>query len=194
MAGLALIAGIAGTAISAVGTIAAGTAAARQQMAQAQAIKAGNEFQARQLEVRAANERAAAQRQAQEIGRQKRLALSRNQAVAAAGGFSADDASTLDIQGELEKYGAYQEAMAQYGGNAAADADLASAKASRAAGANALTIGQESASATRLNSFLSAAGTIIGGATSMYEKYGMKYAGIGGSLAGAGATSGYAYG
>lgn len=186
MAGLAAIAMVAGTAISAVGTIAAGNVAARQQVLAGQAQKAANDFQAKQFEVRAKNERAAAQRSAQEIGRQKRLALSRNQAVAAAGGFSADDASTLDIQGQIEKFGAYQEAMAQYGGNAAADADLASAKASRAAGANALTIGQESASATRMSSFLNAAGTIVGGASSMFQKYGMAYTPA--------VTSNYAYG
>lgn len=175
MAGLAAIALAAGTAVSAVGTIVAGQAAARQQMAQAAAIKAGNEFQAKQLEVRAKNERASAQRQVQEVDHQKRLALSRNQAVAGAGGFSADDASTLNIQGQIEKYGAYQEALVKYGGQAASDADLASAAAARASGANAMTIGSEAASATRMNSFLSAAGTIVGGATTMFQKYGMRY-------------------
>ena len=175
MAGLAAIALAAGTAVSAVGTIVSGQAAARQQIVQGQAIKAGNEFQAKQLEVRAKNERASAQRQVQEIDRQKRLALSRNQAVAGAGGFSSDDASTLNIQGEIERYGSYQAAMVKYGGDAAADADIASASAARASGANALAIGNEAAASTRMNSFLSAAGTIIGGASTMFQKYGMKY-------------------
>jgi hypothetical protein len=195
MAGLAAIALAAGTAVTAVGTIAAGQAAARQQILAGQAQQAASEFQAKQLEVRAANERAAAQRQAQEVRRQQRLALSRNQAVAAAGGFSTDDPGTLDIQGQIERYGDYQAAIAQYGGDAASDADKASAAGLRAGGANALALGYDAAASTRTNSLLSAAGTIIGGATTMYQKYGMKFApSIGGSLVGGGGVSGYAYG
>ncbi len=46
----------------------------------------------------------------------KRLALSRIQAVSAAGGFMATDPTTLDLLGDTDEYGTYQQQLTQYGG------------------------------------------------------------------------------
>lgn len=139
-----------GTVVSAVGTIAAGQARMRAA-----------EFEAKQLENQAEEERAAAQQQGFEIARQKRLAISRNVAVAAASGFSADDASTQDLLGEIEAYGTWQEQIANYGGESRAAGLRAQAKGARMTGRAGVTA-----------SYFDAASTIIGGATSMFEKYG----------------------
>ena len=189
MGGLALIgtiASVAGTAISAASTIAGANAAAKQQKAsgdaqllasQQSAVNA--EYQAKQYDIRAKEERAAAQQEAFAIQRTKRLALSRNQAVAAASGFNADDASVLNINSEIERYGYMQSAMANYGGESRAAGDEAQAAGLRAegqaavkAGTIAQTSAYASADATSSLSLLSAASTIIGGATTMFQKYG----------------------
>lgn len=153
MAGLAAVAAIAsgvGTVLSAVGTIAAG----KQQQ------KAAN-YEAAQLEVKGKEERAAAQRQGLEAAKNKRLALSRIQAVAAGSGFSATDANTLDLMGETDEYGTYQQQILQYGGESRARGYKAQAVATRMSG-----------NAAYKGAMLSAAGTIIGGAATMYDKYG----------------------
>lgn len=148
--GISAALALAGTAVSAIGTIAAGQA--RQQAAN---------YEAAQYENRAKEERAAAQQQGFEIARQKRLALSRNQAVAAASGFSSTDASSLDLIGEIESYGTWQEQLAQYGGDARAEALKAQAQGSRMTGRAAAT-----------GSFIDAASTLIGGASTFFGKYG----------------------
>ena len=153
MAGLgaiATIASLAGTAVSAVGTIAAG-----------RANKQAADHQAAQLEVRAKGERATAQQDALELARKKRLSLSRLQARAAASGFSATDPTVLDLTGETAAYGTFREQVARFGGDARS-ADLrASAEGSRARGAAALQ-----------NAGFSAAKTIIGGVPNMFRRFG----------------------
>lgn len=150
MGTLSAFAGIAGTALSAVGTIAAGRA---QQ-------KAAN-FEAAQMEAKGLEERAGAQREALAAARQKRLALSRIQANAAGSGFSATDANTLDLMGETDEYGTYQQGIIQYGGESRQNYYKAQAKATRASGQSAYK-----------GAMLSAAGTIVGGAVTMFDKYG----------------------
>lgn len=152
-----ILAGI-GTVVSAVGTIAAGQAQQR----------AAN-FQAAQEEVQAKEERAAAQQQGFDIARQKRLALSRNQAVGAASGFGADDTSSLDIAGEIAAYGTWQEQVANYGGESRASSLNASAAATRESGRAAMT-----------GAYIGAAGTLVGGfADTLYKKYGSAVVGPG---------------
>ena len=138
---LGAIASLAGTVVSAAGTIAAG------KQAQANA-----NWQALEQERQAKAEQASAQREAQQLERRKDLALSRHQAVAAASGLSASDPTSLDIRGEIEEYGTMQQQLAQYGGR------------DRRAGLEA------QATATRLEGDLaakrarsSAIGTILGG-------------------------------
>jgi hypothetical protein len=153
MAGLALVASLAGTAVSAIGTIAAGKA-------QAQAAN----YEAAQLDIKAKEERAAAQREALEKKRETDLLLSRHQALTANSGLGTTDPTILDQTGEIADYGTYQQAMTQYGGE------------SRAAGL------ESQASATRLTgkaaqqgAMYAAAGTIINGASSMFDRFGKGY-------------------
>ena len=122
---IALIAGLAGSAVSAVGTIASGQAAAEigQQQAlisrqQGEAAQKAANFEAAQLEIQGKEEKALAQREMLQLRRQKRLTLSQLQGRAAASGFSATDPTSLALADEIERYGTYQEQLALYGGTA----------------------------------------------------------------------------
>lgn len=152
MAGLGLAGGLAlvGTFVSAVGTLAAGQSRKKQA-----------DYEAAQLENQAKEERAAAQQEGFEIARTKRLALSRNQAVSAASGLSATDSGSLDLMGDIEGYGTWQEQIAKYGGDSRAEGLKASAEGARRTGRAAVTA-----------SFIDAASTIAGGASSFFTKYG----------------------
>ena len=151
MAGLGTILGVVGSVVSAVGTIAAGQASRRDA-----------EFQAKQLDIQAKAEFAAGQREAEEIERNKKLVLSRQQALAAASGMGADDPTIVTMAAEIAGFGKYQELSALAAGEMRqrrAEYDAASARAT----------GQ----ATATGSLLSAGGTIIGGvANAFQERYG----------------------
>jgi hypothetical protein len=158
LAVISAIAGLAGSGISAMGTLAAGKAA--QQSAN---------YEAQQLEIKAKEEQAAAQREAQEHSRRKDLALSEVQAKSAASGFSATDPTTLAIADEIARYGSMQEQMAMYGGT------------SRRAGTEAQAVGRRfEGAAARQGSKYSAAGTILGGISTMAGKYASSASGGGG--------------
>lgn len=159
MAGLGTIAtvlSIAGGVANAVGTVAAGRAqiqAGRDQQAVAN-------FEADQLDMQAKEERAAAQQEALQLKRQKTLALSKLQARGAASGFTATDPSALHLAGEIEGYGTLQQQLAMYGGDSRARGLTASADARRFEGRAAARGGK-----------LAAAGTIIGGISSMADRF-----------------------
>src|SRR5215831_1807790 len=132
---------IAGTAISAVGTIAAGNA----QNAMAQ-------YQAKVYEIKAQEEKAQGAQEEQALLKKLAYAQSRNRAVNAASGFSTSDPTALDIAGDLGAYGTLQAEMAQYGGQSRAQGYLEEAALKRAEGRSAVT-----------GSYFNAASTIIGG-------------------------------
>lgn len=155
LATIATIASIGGTIVSAIGTIAAGNAQRR----------AAN-FQAAQLEQQAGQELAASQREAYEYQRNKDLALSRQQAVAGASGLSATDPSVLFLAGETAGRGRYQEEMALYTGKARQQGFQNQAKATRLSG-----------QAAAQGAMFDAAGTILGGFGSFFDKYGRLNAG-----------------
>lgn len=146
---LATIAGLAGTAVSAVGTIAGGQAAADQA-----------EFKARQLEQQAQEERAAAQREAMKERRKEQLTQSRLQAVSAASGGGTTDPTVVglasDIAGEGEQQALMQFAL---GENRARGREM-QAEASRMSG-----------QAAQTGSYFSAAGGLLSGGSSLYTKY-----------------------
>lgn len=150
--------------MTAIGTIAAGQAAAQQgQLAQQAA-----EFEAKQLDIKGKDEKAAAQREMLELRRQKVGALSRLQATSAASGFSATDPTTLSLADEVAKYGTLQEQTALYGGDVRQrNANLAAA-GKRFEGARELMLGESRKTA----SYFGAAGTILGGLSSLGTKYG----------------------
>lgn len=150
MAGIGAILGLAGTIVSAAGTLAAGKAQA-----------ASAEYEAKQLEVRAAEEKAAAQREAIETRRNVRQLTSRQQTVAAASGFSAMDDTVIDLAADTFARGEYQAGLQRYGGEERARGNLAQADASRLTG-----------QAAKQGAQLSALGTVLGGFSSMASKYG----------------------
>jgi hypothetical protein len=175
----------AGTVVSAAGTIASGQSANRigqmerdRLVAQGIATKQASDYEAAQLDIQANDEFASAQREAQQQGRQKRLALSRLQAVGAAGGFTATDPSSLALADEIEKYGTLQEQMSMYGGESRRSGLRAAAEGRRFSGDSALAsayasgdIAAAEGRSKRDASYMSAAGTIISSGSSMYEKY-----------------------
>lgn len=153
MAGLGAIgaiASLAGTVVSAVGTIAAG-----------QAAKTQAEWQAQQHEVAAKEEKASAFKQAQELTHKRDVTLSRFQAVNAASGLSGGE----DIAAEIAGYGSYQADLARAAGLMRERDRLNAAAASRATGR-----------AQQVGSYFSAGGTILGGLASGADWY-MKYGG-----------------
>lgn len=104
---------------------------------------------------------AASQRAAYGERRQKDLALSRAQAVAAASGAGATDKGVLDIMAGIEAQGEYNAMSALYEGQAAKQnyetyADLTSYAGKQA----------------RMAGFLKGTTTALAGGSSLYEKYG----------------------
>jgi len=140
--------GLAGSAISAKGTIAAGKA--EQQVAN---------YQAAQAEVKGKEERAAAQRDAMQYKRQMQLALSKLQNNAAASGFAATDEGTMDIAEEIAKYGTLQQQIAQYGGKSRQKGYQAQAQGLRLSGQAA----RQGAGYGATGTILAGAGNAIGG-------------------------------
>jgi len=152
MAGLetiGLIAGLIGSGVSAAGTIAAGNQA-----------EASAEFEAKQLEAAANEEKAAAQREAATKRKERDFILSRQQAVAGASNLGALDETVLDLAGDVVQESAVQEGMIRYGGDSRAAGRRAQAQAARLSG-----------QAAKTGSYLSAAGTIIGGVGSFASDY-----------------------
>jgi hypothetical protein len=159
MAALALIsavAGIAGSFISARGTLAAGKA-------QQQALN----YEAAQLDVEAKQKQAEAQIEASQYKRNKDLKLSTLQNEAAASGFSATDPTSLSLADDITKYGTFQEQLAQYGGQVQRAGIEAQAEGRRMTGRAAV-----------IGSRYAAAGTILGGISSMASKFNPSTAGV----------------
>lgn len=120
MAQLALPAAVAGTLLSASGTILG-------SRSEAKALNS----QARQYDDMAGNTRATSQRSAREERRQARLASSRGLAVAAASGGGASDPTVVNMMADLEGEGEYRALSAMYEGETQARQYEAEAQARR---------------------------------------------------------------
>ena len=152
-----------GTAMSAAGTVAGGNAAAAAGQSQQNALN----YKATQENQQAMTERASAQRAAFDKQRETGLLESKLQAGAAAGGGGASDPTIVSLGGQIAGRGEYESLLDMFKGeNTArgyenqATADIASGQAAAAEG-----------SAKQSASYLSAAGTVIGSAGSMYRAY-----------------------
>jgi hypothetical protein len=166
MAELAIIttiASVAAAGVSAAGTIAAGNAAKDQGKTE-QAVA---NWEAAQADIKAKDERASGQRDALQLRRQKNLALSSLQANAAASGFTATDPTSLALADEISSYGTTQEQMAMYGGESRAQGLTMAAAGRRAGGRMAADLGR----AKQTASYFNAGSTILGGISSMGDKY-----------------------
>jgi hypothetical protein len=161
--GTALALSAAGTAMSAMGTIAGGKAAAQAGYATQQS----HEFTARQQEQAAQEGRAVSQRSALEKRREGTLLSSKMLARAAASGGGADDPTVTKIGEDIAGRSEYDALFEMYKGENRARGLLDAAMGSRMTGDAALAEGE----AKKKASYLSAAGTIIGGAGSMFGQY-----------------------
>jgi hypothetical protein len=176
---------LASTVVSAAGSIASGRAAdaigkseQRRLAMQGDMQKQVAEYEAKQLEYQGKEEQAAAQREAEGVRRQKKLALSRLQAVGAGSGFSATDPTALGLAGDIEKYGTYQEDMTAYGGKArraslddSAHARRYSGEMQKWASYQEGEVARATGRAQRNAGYFNAAGTILGGVSDMGSKY-----------------------
>lgn len=141
---------IAGSLISAGGTILGANSQAKQLRGEAA-----------QLEVQAGQERASSQRQAIEERRQGRIASSRALAIAAASGGGADDPSVINAIANIEGEGEYRALTALYEGNSSGDDLVRQAAARRTEAKN-----------VKRAALFKAAGTIIGAGSSLADRYG----------------------
>jgi hypothetical protein len=156
---------------------------------QGEAAKMSAELEAVQQERQAKEELAQGQQDANQARRQKELALSSLQARSAISGFTANDPTSLMLAGDIEEYGTLQEQMALYGGqsrrlgleSAAAGSRFSGQSAANAARLNAagykgaipytMAAANAASSGARTSSYLSAGGTILGGASDAWAKY-----------------------
>lgn len=126
MAAIGAIVGLLGTGLQVMASI-----------QQGKAQEAAAEFEAKQREKAAAEEFAAGQRAALDKARETDEVLSRQRALAAASGGGVQDASILDIYEDTAQRGAYNEAVARYGGEERAKGQLDAAAAARLKGKSA---------------------------------------------------------
>jgi hypothetical protein len=123
MAGLAAIAGIVGTGLQVMGSLQAG-----------KSQQAALNFEAKQREAKAAEERAASQRTAIDKRHEGDLVMSRQKALAAAGGAGVVNPNILDLYGETSERAEYNAASEVYGGESRARGQVDQAAAARAKG------------------------------------------------------------
>jgi hypothetical protein len=153
----------AGTAVSAMGTIAGGNAAAEAGERQQEAYY----YRAKQEEQAAQESRASAQRAALEKRREGRFLQSKLQARAAASGAGADDPTVLDLAAGIAQRSEYDALFDMYRGENRARGLEDQAKGSRMTGDAERIEGINRKKASRIQ----AIGTIIGGASSMAGTY-----------------------
>ena len=143
---------VAGTALSAGGTILGANAEARELRKEAA-----------QLDIRAGLERASSHRQAIDERRQARLAASRGLAVAAASGGGADDPTVVNELAKIEGEGEFRALSALYSGEESARGTESEADAKRRA-----------AKSTKKAGLIGAAGSVLSAGSSLYGRYGSK--------------------
>jgi hypothetical protein len=168
---IATIATVVGTGVSAYGTIAGGKAQSQQLAQQGLAERESSELQARQLIAKGKEEMAASQQEAAQYRRNKDLALSTLQNRAAAGGFSATDPTAMALSDEIDKYGTLQEKLALWGGSSRRAGLESQAAGARFSGDSAYSAALQSGANARKASWYDAAGTILGGVSTLAAKY-----------------------
>jgi hypothetical protein len=117
--------------------------------------------EALQLEQQAGQDRASSQRAAGEQRRSARYLQSRVQALAAASGAGASDPTVVNLIGDIAGEGEFRALSALYEGESSARGMEYGARLARKTGKAAATA-----------SYLKAGSTLLGGASSWYDKYG----------------------
>ena len=128
------------------------------------------EYEAQTYERQAKNVVGAAQVDMLNERRNKELIASRATALAAAGGGGVHDTTVQNIISDINSEGAYREAVALYRGEDEARKLTEAARLSRMEGATIRKGGQAQSRAT----VIQGAGNALGGASSLYGKYGAR--------------------
>jgi hypothetical protein len=155
---------LAGTAMSAMGTIAGGNNALAMGRAQSQEAL----YQSKQAQINASTDVAAAQRQAFQIQQKTNLLIGSATARAGASGTDPGVGSNAENVGQIAQKGKYATLLDIWNGRNQASAELNRAQAATYRSALDIIGGQ----AAQKASVYSAAGTIAGGAASAYKLYG----------------------
>lgn len=162
---------MAGSAMSAMGTIAGGNAAAAYGQAQKQAA----DFQATQDVMNSAAAIAAASRRAIETSQKANLVRSSAVAGAAAGGVTTTTGSPLTNEAQIGARGRYAAALDMWNGQNAASGDLNKAAAEHYSG----LIDEMGGRMKQEASMFSAFGTLASGGASAFKQFGMGSGGFG---------------
>jgi hypothetical protein len=141
---------VAGTALSAGGSIIGANSEAKEMRREAA-----------QLEANAGLERASSQRAAMDERRQAKLAQSRGLAVAGKSGAGIDDPTVVNLMAGIEGEGEYRALSALYEGEESARGMEADAAARR-----------RGAKSTKTAGLIKAGSTILQGGSSMYDRFG----------------------
>ena len=175
MSGLELIAGIAGLAGS--GISAAGSLASGDAEGQASTALAAYERQAGRMQQlaaqKAANEALATASQAgYQESIEKRLVASKAQAIAAASGGSASDTTVQNLQAGIENLGSYNKLAKLYEGETRAQGLEYEGALAEIEGRNRAAIQEYGGEVAKRRSRQKALETIVGGGTDAFSKYG----------------------
>jgi hypothetical protein len=167
----AMALGAAGAATSAAGTLSGAAAGAGALRAQGPATMLAAVYKSQEDKYAADTALASSQRQAIDAGQQKDLVLSKIQAGAAAtGGDTADD-TVVNLAGQTEAKGEYQQLMDLFNGTSKFNALNDQANNDLVRGENQVNADNYRADTMQRQAGLSAAGTIMGGMSSMASKY-----------------------
>lgn len=153
------------TVLSAVSQAQQGKAQQKIMNAQAAQTQSIADQQAKQLEYKAGQERAVAQQKMIAQGQQKRLAQSRAQSLAAASGGSLDP-SVINILGDLEAEGSYNQGVTMYEGEEAAKGNEYQAALTRSQGTAQANIDRFTGKVYKQAGYMGATTTLLSGASS----------------------------
>lgn len=174
MGGIAAGLGLAGSAISAAGTLMSAGSQASALRAQSPMDMLSAAYEAQQAKWNADESRAASQRKAISIGQQEDAVRSKLQAAAAATGGDTSDSGVQALDAGIIRKGEYQQLMEMYGGEQRARGWEDQARNIAIGGLNKANANMAKASALESQAPLSAAGTLMSGAAGAFDKYGDK--------------------
>lgn len=177
ISGTMMALGAVGAATSAASTISGASASAGALRSQGPATLLTSLYQSQEDKNAANTALASSQRQAIDAGKQKDLVLSKLQAGAAATGGDTSDDNVVNLAGQIEDRGEYQQLMDVFNGQSRFNALNDAASNVLVTGANRVNADNFRADTMQQQAGLSAAGTLMSGASSMFSKYGR--AGIG---------------
>lgn len=174
MGGLAAAAGIAGGLISAAGTLMGSGAQASALRAQAPIDMLTAAYSAQEAKWAGDEALAASQRKAEEISATKRDVESKLQAGAAMGGGDTTDTTVQSLDARIENKGEYQKLMELYAGESRANALWDQSRNIAIGGLNKGNADNYRADMISRQAPLTAAGTLLSGSASAFDKYGSR--------------------